>query len=903
MELLSKDHRITEKSRMEFQPFGRTPDDTRIDDVSGVTMRVHIDLLEEIVTRKKGREAGKHAVEELARLLNERIADPKYHVTPAFLKNPWNSYSHEFVLHELTFSSILAEDTEFHLKAGRRLIPKMIQALGRPFSVQQIFKMVAYFGGKYAKALRFESIQIEESHAIIRLTYSENSLRQFGQYQKACVKEICATTKAAASAVPEAVHGLLPARVTDRACVVNGDPYCEWDIAWEPERHVPCTWWAAFASIILVVFVAFRVLYPLASAVEILILSLSPALLAWALHNHVVLRRELRRRAEIIDEQAIMTDVRHEELREAYLEQEQRTADLKRNVSELNLLHETGLLLTSSRDPEELISAALGTLTKSLNFDRAILSFHDPALHILDSAWIIDAKEKVSHSVPSFKIPVADPGSLEGTVVLRGRAMLVKDVAEFSTAVELVQLIGTKAFIAVPLKVQQGILGLIIVTRFDPGPLSHGDLNAMITFANQLAVGIDNARAYREIEELNLGLESKVLQRTGELEAANVRLTEVDNLKSQFLAHVSHELRTPLASIQGIADNMLAELGGPLNAKQKQNLNRITVNTGRLNRMIANLLDQAQIEAGRIQLSLGDVQIQRLLEDVIEHMQPVAQAKQQNLELVCPHPELTVWGDPDKLRQVVTNLIDNAIKYSPPQGSVQIIVSQEGERSAKLIVSDSGNGIPPESLSKIFEAFYRVGSDRKREVKGFGLGLSIVKTLVELHDGQITIESEIGKGTSFQVLLPISRRVNDESSEGAVRMQRILVIDDDPDIRQFLIDRLEGTGYTVKAGITGRDAITALSSNVFDGAILDIGLPELDGIEVLQYLRSRNLDIPILMITAAEGRDRALRAVESGAQGYLLKPFDAVQFERAVHQCFSKTVGDQAQTESDPITP
>ena len=158
---------------MEFQPFGRTPDGKRIDDVGGVTMRVHIDLLEEIVTRKRGREAARDAVEQLAQLLNERIPDPTYHVTPAFLKNPWNSYSHEFALHELNFCSMLAEDPDFHLKAGKKLIPKMIQALGRPFSVQQIFKMVAYFGGKYAKALRFEAIQVEEKHAIIRVNYSE----------------------------------------------------------------------------------------------------------------------------------------------------------------------------------------------------------------------------------------------------------------------------------------------------------------------------------------------------------------------------------------------------------------------------------------------------------------------------------------------------------------------------------------------------------------------------------------------------------------------------------------------------------------------------------------------------------------------------------------------------------
>jgi signal transduction histidine kinase len=507
---------------------------------------------------------------------------------------------------------------------------------------------------------------------------------------------------------------------------------------------------------------------------------------------------------------------------------------------------------------------------------------------MLKNAWSIGVGEDVARPVEGFELLVRDARSVEGAVVLREQTLLVKDGTEFpTTSPELVRFIETKAFIAVPLKVKDRILGLIIVGRVSDDPLSEADREVMLTFANQLAVGIDNARAYREIEELNLGLESKVRQRTAELEEANDRLRELDNLKSQFLAHVSHELRTPLTSIQGFADNMLDELGGPLTEKQKQNLKRITANTGHLHRMIANLLDQAQIEAGKFHLSLGDVQLPQLVEDVIEQMQPLAQAKQQSLDLYCPESQLTVWADADKLGQVVTNLVDNAIKYSPLKGRIQVAVQEQGGR-AKLSVIDSGHGIPPDSLPKVFDAFYRVKTEQKREAKGFGLGLSIVKTLVELHGGQVAIESEEGKGTSFHVTLPLSQRAIAKSDEVAIKVRRILVVDDDLDIRQFLIDRLEGAGYELKAAKTGREAIALISTEVFDGAILDIGLPEGDGIEVLQYLRSRNLHTPVLMITAAEARERARLAIESGEQAYLLKPFDAIQFERAVLQCFGK---------------
>jgi signal transduction histidine kinase/CheY-like chemotaxis protein len=647
----------------------------------------------------------------------------------------------------------------------------------------------------------------------------------------------------------------------------------------------------------MLAFIALRFADPLTSLTGSFLLSLIPAVLVGQLHRRIVLQRELRRQSEIIDEQAHTTDTRHEELREAYLEQEQRTADLQRKVSELTLLHKTGLLLTSTRDPEELISSALQTLIKGLNFDRALLSFFDANTSALNEAWMIGRGEELARPVDGFEVLVCDAKSVEGAVLLHQRPLLVKDVAEMPVATELVRLIGTRSFIAVPLKVQDSVLGFLLVGRIGEVPPSDGDLEVMITFANQLAVGIDNARAYHEIEELNLGLESKVHQRTAELESANARLRELDNLKSQFLAHVSHELRTPLTSIQGFADNMLAELGGPLTEKQKHNLQRITANTGRLHRMIVNLLDQAQIEAGRIQLSLRDVQLQQLAEDVIEHMRPVALAKQQTLQLYCSEPQLTVWGDPDKLRQVVTNLVDNGIKYSPTKGDIRIEIAQTNGRLARLSVIDSGNGIPPESLPKVFEAFYRVESERKRDVKGFGLGLSIVKTLVELHRGQVTIESELGKGTSFHVTLPTLQKAAGESKEVGAGMRRVLIVDDDPDIRQFLIDRLEGAGYSVKAAMTGQEAIASLCGEVFDGAILDIGLSGLDGIEVLKYVRSKNLNMPVLMITAAEAREQALRAVESGAQAYLLKPFDAIQFERVVFECFGKSEAECPATE------
>jgi signal transduction histidine kinase/ActR/RegA family two-component response regulator len=899
-EFLPKDHRIIEKGRMEFQPFGRMAEGKRIDDVSGVSMRVYVDCLEEVF-RKKGREAALQATEELVQLLNDRIADPAYHITAEFLKNPWNSYSHEFSLYLTTFCSTIAEDPHFHLKVGKRLIAPAIRALGRPFSVKQIFQMCAHFGAKYVKAIRFEAVRIEENRALLRISFSNNSLRQFGTYRKGCVSEICSTIKAACSAVPEAVHDLLPAKVKDRSCVADGDPYCEWDITWDSTTRGGSAWWLAAMGFTLAALVVLRVVAPQMGLVESVLLSLIPGLALWELHSRFVLRQELRRRGEIIEEQALTTDARHEELREAYLEQEQHTADLRRKVSELTMLHKSGLLLTSIRDPEELISAALATLMEGLHFDRVLLSFYDPDSSILKNAWALGAGREVAAQARQYEVPITDPDSVEGQVVLRERPLLVTEMTEYlprlhPTARALFGLVEISRFIIVPLKVNSAILGVITVSRLGKRPLTEDDLNVVTTFASQLSVGIDNARAYREIEELNAGLEAKIRERTAELEAANDHLRELDDLKSGFLAHVSHELRTPLTSIQGFADNMLARVAGPLTEKQQQYLKRIAVNTARLHRMIGNLLHRSSIEAKKIQISVGEVHLTQLIEEVLEQMQPLSQAKEQSLELVGLGKECLVRGDADKLRQVIINLVDNAIKYSPCEGRIRIALTQSGGGFAKVSVIDSGPGIPRDAVPKVFDTYYRVENKESMKVKGFGLGLSIVKTLVELHGGQVGIESEEGKGTTFHVTLPISERPIDAPDKVSVPVRRILVVDDDPDIREFLIDRLKCAGYAVRAASTGREAIGAIGVEAFEAVILDVGLPELDGIEVLQCLRSQNLTMPVLIITAAEARDRAMRALASGAQAYLLKPFNAAQFESAMDQCFGAVADDTQRT-------
>jgi PAS domain S-box-containing protein len=229
---------------------------------------------------------------------------------------------------------------------------------------------------------------------------------------------------------------------------------------------------------------------------------------------------------------------------------------------------------------------------------------------------------------------------------------------------------------------------------------------------------------------------------------------EVDRLKSEFISHVSHELRTPLTSIKGYIDNLRDGIAGTLSEKQWDYLGRMSKNADHLVRLISDLLDVSQIESGKMTLHPATLSLQDLIEAVINRLQPIASEKQLELLYSRFQGGSRIRGDHAKLEQVVANLLDNAIKFTPSGGRITIALQREGS-SIKTSIRDSGIGIPPEKRSKIFERFYRIEWGLSSMQKGTGLGLYIAKNLIEMHGGQIGVNSEVGKGSEFYFILPI----------------------------------------------------------------------------------------------------------------------------------------------------
>ena len=693
----------------------------RIRDTPGVKVRAFVDYLEESVARSLGPDAGEQAVQTLCRLLNERIPDQAYHVSPRFLKNDWNSYSYEFVCFLVEFCKDISGDPLFAAHAGRdKFISSLLQTLGRPFSVQQIYSNFPHFGEKLS-SLTLGVQSVSDRSAVLTMAFPEAIFKKFGPYGSACAELICQSAKGGLAAIPEKVHHLSPATVRDLLCVADGDECCKWELTWEPESHSHVLWKAVglVGSGLLLGNIAIR--HPDMSLLEAMLLVSPVVIVGWMVDHLRSLHKRMRAREELVQEQLASVEARHEELRHVYLDQEQKTVELR--------------------------------------------------------------------------------------------------------------------------------------------------------------------HAYQEIEALNAGLEEKVRQRTAELQAANQELKQMDRLKSQFLAHVSHELRTPLTGIKGMTENLVDGLAGPLTPKQEHNLRRVIHNTSRLARMITDLLERSRIDAGKVDLALQEVDLPALTYDLMEQLGPLAQAKGHELKCLVPEPLGSVWADPDKVSQILTNLMENAIKYTPEGGTITIALESDLPHWARILIKDTGPGIPSEAIPKLFDQFYRMPQVHQNGPKGLGLGLSIVKQLVEMHGGTVSVQSEVGRGSIFQFTLPLRPSAGDMPVATPGTKRRILVVDDDPDIRHLLKERLSAYGYEIETATHGVHALHLLSRTTFDGMILDISMPELDGLAVLRQIRERS-SMPIIMVTASGAKDRAVQAISIGAQDYLLKPFDVRQLREVVERWF-----------------
>ena len=407
-----------------------------------------------------------------------------------------------------------------------------------------------------------------------------------------------------------------------------------------------------------------------------------------------------------------------------------------------------------------------------------------------------------------------------------------------------------------------------------------------------------------ELSRANAELESEVEERRrveAERTAALVRERDANRLKDEFLATLSHELRTPLNAVLGWTRVLRAAHVEP--ATHARALESIERNARAQARLIEDLLEVSRIVTGKLRIQVRPVDLAALVDAAVEVVQPAAMAKKITLDVTITVRPAMTSGDPDRLQQVVWNVLSNAVKFTPAEGAVTVRL--ERTHGYRLRISDSGPGIEPRFLPHVFEAFRQADGTSSREHGGLGLGLAIAKQLVELHGGTIAAHSGgRGTGATFEIFLPsivpapaaeapreaiaaaaqAPALVNDE----LLRNVRVLVVDDEEDARLLLETTLSQYGADVTIASSAAEALQAIERTVPDVLLSDVGMPHEDGYSLIRRLRARPAaaggDIPAVAITAYASANDRLAALSAGYQAHVAKPFEPREIAALVAQ-------------------
>lgn len=378
-----------------------------------------------------------------------------------------------------------------------------------------------------------------------------------------------------------------------------------------------------------------------------------------------------------------------------------------------------------------------------------------------------------------------------------------------------------------------------------------------------------------------------------ELTRARDEAERASKFKDRFLSTMSHELRTPLNAVLGFSDLLADKRCGDLNERQQRYVGHITTGGRHLLKLISDILDLSKIEAGRMELSCEDLSVANTIGEVISAMRPLAEKKAQTLSSNADRG-LSVHADATRFKQVLMNLVGNAIKFTPEGGSIEIEAQQAG-REIKVKVRDNGPGIPPEEQKRIFDAFYRLRKSGEG-VEGTGLGLAITESLVKLQGGSLGLESEPGRGSCFHFSLPAvttapERRIEPRKiGQRVEKAAKVLIIEDDATTVHLIESQLTSSGYQVVSCDQPERALEMATDLQPDAITLDLLMKPTSGWEILLHLKqdARTTSIPVIVVTIV---DNPATGTAMGADEYLVKPVDKATLLAAVERCLESRSG------------
>jgi len=551
---------------------------------------------------------------------------------------------------------------------------------------------------------------------------------------------------------------------------------------------------------------------------------------------------------------------------------------------------EFGLGFGSSLDRDAVFERLRDSVSGAMRCDGLVVSSFDRAENVIRCAYAWVNRKLVD---PSTLPPLTYRGGsfgMQSQVIHTGKPMMFTDVVEHvrdpqGTYYELddagaVRNLGAstpecRSAIMVPLILEGDVVGVVQVMADAENVYWPADLELLEGISLLLAVALENTRLYALAQD-----EIEERRRTEEtLRQAEEHLREANLHKDEFLATLGHELRNPLNPIRSAIE--LLRRKGTTDPDQEWGHDLIDRQVSHLARLIDDLLDVSRISQGKLELRLRPVEVNDVMVRCIESMRPAIMASAQKITLNDADATLYLNADPVRLSQIFSNLLDNASKYSGPGGRIEVEIVRQNEE-ALIAVGDDGTGIAAEHLPHLFDLFYQADHSMGRAHGGLGIGLTLVKRLVEMHGGSIQVQSQgLGRGSRFEIRMPLLSRDPRPPEPGFFESRRsrpvhILIADDNRDSANSMARLLRWCGHDIEVAYDGEDALRIAEARQPEVLLLDIGMPRLDGYQLARRIRAEAWGRRMILIAATgwgQEEDRR-RSLTSGFDAHLVKPVD-----------------------------
>ena len=563
------------------------------------------------------------------------------------------------------------------------------------------------------------------------------------------------------------------------------------------------------------------------------------------------------------------------------IEQKTRAA-AERTSNFLTRLQNVSFALAAAVTPQEVTFTVIEQAAKSLGAHAGVIVKLTASGDELEIVSSIGFPEKVTREWKKFslaeKVPIAE-------AVRFGKPILIesseKHAAEYPALGLLASVTNTNSMAALPMIVKEQVIGAMGFSFLQPQNFAEDVRAFMKAVAYQCAQAFERAQLYENERALRQQAEN------------------ASRMKDEFLATVSHELRTPLNAIVGWAKILSSEAADPeMNARAVEIIER---NAHAQSQIIEDILDVSRIITGKLNLNASEIELNALVAAALESVKPTARTKEIEFTADFSPDSLRVWADADRLQQVLWNLFSNAVKFTPIGGKVEVIVRKTND-SAEIAVRDNGQGIEPEFLPSIFDRFSQADASSARQFGGLGLGLAIVRHLVEMHGGTVKAESAgSGSGATLSFTMPLlAAAAPPESLNEAEKKDKILasppfavlpgtsllIVEDDQDSRDLLLTILQKAGADVTAVASSGEAVEALKNFQPQVIISDIGMPGDDGYSLMRRIRENERgdgsQIPAIALTAYARDEDRQKTAASGFQKHIAKPFDPAELIAAV---------------------